>query len=214
MTTNSALSPPGRGSSSSRHTARWTDVRVLEAIFLKLMTEATRGQVTLPMSANTAAARQPWGERAPAVTAAWAPVGAWTEGQPLVQGMKFVITGGTRTPRDELYLTGIAAGLTPMNSVSSRTSFLVCNDPALATWKAIAAGGLASAVITEDRFRALLQSVQPGTPIGARSVVRVTTTSAPAGRLKGCRVRSAGCPVSLLDMTRCQTDLAICRGQE
>ena len=83
------------------------DVRVLEAIFLKLMTEATRGQVTLPMSANTAAARQPWGERAPAVTAAWAPVGAWTEGQPLVQGMKFVITGGTRTPRDELYLRGM-----------------------------------------------------------------------------------------------------------
>ena len=169
------------------------DVRVLEAIFLKLMTEATRGQVTLPMSANTAAARQPWGERAPAVTAAWAPVGAWTEGQPLVQGMKFVITGGTRTPRDELYLTGIAAGLTPMNSVSSRTSFLVCNDPALATRKAMAAGDLASAVIAEDKFRVLLRSVQPGTPIGARPVVRVTATP-PVGRLKGCRVLVLGGP--------------------
>lgn len=170
------------------------DVRVLEAIFLKLMTEATRGQVALPMSANTAAARQPWGERAPAVTSTWAPVGAWTEGQPLVQGMKFVITGGTRTPRDELYLTGIAAGLTPMNSVSSRTSFLVCNDPALATRKAIAAGDLASSVITEDRFRALLQSVQPGAPIGARPVVRVTTSTGPVGRLKGCRVLVLGGP--------------------
>jgi DNA polymerase-3 subunit epsilon len=41
------------------------DVRVLEAIFLKLMTEATRGQVPLPMSANTPAVRQPYGERAP-----------------------------------------------------------------------------------------------------------------------------------------------------
>jgi DNA polymerase-3 subunit epsilon len=170
------------------------DVRVLEAIFLKLMTEATQGQVTLPMSANTAAARQPWGERAPAVTSAWAPVGSWTEGQPLVQGMKFVITGGTRTPRDELYLTGIAAGLTPMNSVSSRTSFLVCNNPALATRKAIAADDLASPVITEDKFRVLLQSVQPGTPIGARPVVRVTTATAQVGRLKGCRVLVLGGP--------------------
>ena len=169
------------------------DVRVLEAIFLKLMTEATRGQVTLPMSANTAAERQRWGERAPAVTAAWAPVGAWTEGQPLVQGMKFVITGGTRTPRDELYLTGIVAGLTPMNSVSSRTSFLVCNDPALATRKAMAAGDLASAVIAEDKFRVLLQSVQRGTPIGARPVVRITATP-PVGRLKGCRVLVLGGP--------------------
>ena len=41
------------------------DVRVLEAIFLKLMTEATRGQVTLPMSANTAEVRQPWGNAHP-----------------------------------------------------------------------------------------------------------------------------------------------------
>src|SRR6478672_1763160 len=104
--------------------------------------------------------------------------------------MKFVITGGTRTPRDELYLMGIAAGLTPMNSVSGRTSFLVCNDPALATRKAIAAYDRASSVIAEDRFRALLQSVQRGTPIGARPVVRVSTAiaTAPAGRLKGCRV--------------------------
>ena len=161
------------------------DVRVLEAIFLKLMTEATRGQVTLPMSANTAAARQPWGERAPAVTSAWAPVGAWTEGRPLVQGMKFVITGGTRTPRDELYLTGIAAGLTPMNSVSSRTSFLVCNDPALATRKA------SPQVISHRRWSprtgsgSLLQSVQPGTPIGARPVVRVTTATGAGGPAQG-----------------------------
>ena len=50
--------------------------------------------------------------------------------------MKFVITGGTRAPRGELYATGIKAGLTPMNSVSTKTSLLVCNDPNLLTRKA------------------------------------------------------------------------------
>lgn len=170
------------------------DVRVLEVIFLKLMTEATRGQVTLPMSVNSPAVQQPWGERAPAVTARWTPVGGWTEGTSLVQGMKFVITGGTRTPRDELYTMGIGAGLTPMNSVSGRTSFLVCNDPALATRKASTAGELATSVITEDRFRTLLQSVQPGTPIGSRPVIKVTRPAAPVGRLKGCRVLVLGGP--------------------
>jgi DNA polymerase-3 subunit epsilon len=49
-------------------------------------------------------------------------------------------------------------------------------------------------VITEDRFRVLLQSVQPGTPIGARPVVRVTTATAQVGRLKGCRVLVLGGP--------------------
>jgi hypothetical protein len=112
------------------------DVRVLESIFRKLMEQAVRGQVTLPMSANTAAVRQPYGERAPSISSPWEPAGAWTDGTPLVQGMKFVITGGTRTPRGELYATGINAGLTPMNSVSTKTSLLVCNDPNLLTRKA------------------------------------------------------------------------------
>jgi histidine kinase/DNA gyrase B/HSP90-like ATPase len=49
-------------------------------------------------------------------------------------------------------------------------------------------------VISEDRFRALLQSVQPGVPIGARPVDRVSTATAPVGRLKGCRVLVLGGP--------------------
>jgi len=82
------------------------DVRVLEAIFLKLMAQAIRGQVTLPMSVNTAAVRLPYSERAPSVSSPWSPVGRWIEGTLLVQGMRF--TGGTRTPRAELYAGGIS----------------------------------------------------------------------------------------------------------
>jgi len=122
------------------------DVRVLESIFLKLMVQAIRGQVTLPMTANTAAVRLPYGERAPSISSPWEPAGAWTDGTPLVQGMKFVITGGTRAPRGELYATGINAGLTPMNSVSTKTSLLVCNDPNLLTRKASRAAELATAL--------------------------------------------------------------------
>ena len=59
------------------------DVRVLESIFLKLMVQAIRGQVTLPMSVNTAAVRQPYGERAPSISSPWEPAGAWTDGTPL-----------------------------------------------------------------------------------------------------------------------------------
>ncbi|HZM65493.1 MAG TPA: TerD family protein [Nakamurella sp.] len=169
------------------------DVRVLEAIFLKLMAQAIRGQVTLPMSVNTAAVRLPYGERAPSVSSSWSPVGRWIEGTLLVQGMRFVITGGTRTPRAELYATGISAGLTPMNSVSTKTSVLVCNDPNLLTRKASRAGELATTVMTEDRFTSLLRVVQPGNPISARPVVR-STPAASSGPLKGCRVLVLGGP--------------------
>lgn len=78
--------------------------------------------------------------------------------------------------------------------VSGRTSFLVCNDPALATRKASAAGDFATAVVTEDRFLSLLHSVRPGTPIGSRPVIRVSSSAVPVGRLKGCRVLVLGGP--------------------
>ena len=120
------------------------DVRVLESIFRKLMVQAIRGQVTLPMSANTAAVRQPYGERAPSISSPWEPAGAWTDGTPLVQGMKFVITGGTRAPRGELYAHRHQGRPDTDEQCQHQASFLVCNDPNLLTRKASRAAELAT----------------------------------------------------------------------
>jgi hypothetical protein len=110
--------------------------------------------------------------------------------------MKFVITGDTRTPRGELYATGINAGPTPMNSVSAKTSLLVRNDPNLLTMRGIPGAEQATPVVTEERFRSLLRAVQPGIQISGRSTVRITTSTAggagPAQGLPGARWSAPG----------------------
>jgi DNA polymerase-3 subunit epsilon len=85
-------------------------------------------------------------------------------GQPLIQGMHIVITGETATPREELFTKAIAAGLDVTGSVTAKTSLLVANDLACGTNKARAALSLATPVVDEAMFLALLGSVAPGTP--------------------------------------------------
>ena len=185
--------------------ARWADIRqqqahsavddtrVLEAVFLKLIRQAIDGGVTLPMSSNTATV-QPWVERAPAVNSPWQPCGHWDGVSPLVQGMKFVVTGHTRNARAEIYGQGIATGLVPMNTVSSKTNALVCNDLGSGTVKASRAAQFSVPVISEDRFLTLLHRVLPGAPLSERRPVIRVSAPIVTGPLTSCRVLVLGGP--------------------
>lgn len=171
------------------------DVRVLHSVFLKLMDHAMRSAVALPYSMNVERSTLPWPTAlAPRINSPWELPGAWRPGSPLVQGMKFVITGGTRVPREELYRSGIAAGLIPMNAVSGRTRFLVCGSADLRTNKAVRARELGVPVITDLEFTELLGSVSPGVRLDDRPGGRAQPPTAPRGALTGCRVLVLGGP--------------------
>ncbi len=169
------------------------DTRVLEAIFLKLVRQAIVGGVTLPMSSNTAAV-QPWVQRAPAVSSPWQPCSRWDGAMPLMQGMKFVVTGRTGVARTEIYQRGIIAGLVPMNTVGAKTNTVVCNESGSGTAKASRAAQFSVPVITEDRFLTLLLTVLPGTPLSERRPVLWVAAPVVTGPLTGCRVLVLGGP--------------------
>jgi DNA polymerase-3 subunit epsilon len=78
--------------------------------------------------------------------------------------MKVVFTGDTVRPREALTRSATQAGLDVMNSVSSRTSVLVCNNAAEMTGKADGARLHGTTVVNEDEFITLLASIERGEP--------------------------------------------------
>ena len=170
------------------------DVLVLQSVFLKLAGQARQAGVPLPLSRNTAPAPQHLRvARAPGVESPWETPGPWRLGRPLVQGMRFAISGGTRAQRSELYQQAITAGLVPMNSISTRSHFLVCTDPAMSTGKATGARRMDIPVITEDQFLSLLTGVRPGV-LPTAAPPRPKAARTPAGPLGGFRVLVLGGP--------------------
>lgn len=106
----------------------------------------------------------------------WHNPGRLEPGEPLVQGMKIVVTGATREPRETIYARLEAAGLEVMSSVSRMTSVVVCNDLGAATGKLARAVLEGTPVVDEPTLARLVVDVRPGTPKAAR----LSTVPAPA----------------------------------
>ena len=127
----------------------------------------------------------------------WRDPGRLRPGSRLVQGMKVVITGQTRVPREELYQRLGDAGLEVMSSVSRMTALLVTNDPDVSTKKATRARAEGTPVVDERTLLRLLEAVLPGeakaAPQAAPPSVRPTQRAPrPAGHLTGHRVLVLG----------------------
>jgi len=141
------------------HDAR-EDVRAAAGIFAQLYPLAVSHGIDVTMHLGPVAPPQ---ARKTAACAYVNPGRAVAGGQ-LVQGMHFAITGDTRTPREDLVARAGSAGLDFTNhSVSSKTSFIVCNDCASGTTTAGKAERLGTLVLDESTFLSLLETVQPGT---------------------------------------------------
>ncbi|NYJ75318.1 DNA polymerase-3 subunit epsilon [Allobranchiibius huperziae] len=167
------------------------DVRVLlEVLRLELVMAYQMG-LDLPLTIDS---RTSVGSMYPspaprAVKCPWLWPGAWQVGQQLVQGMKVVITGPTALDRSELMRDATAAGLDVMNSVSSRTSLVICNSEQSQTRKFAQAIRLGIPLITEPDFRRMLGSVRPGTPL-MQELVRMDTGATDLEAKVERRVRS------------------------
>jgi DNA polymerase III subunit epsilon len=198
------------GVSQERAHAADDDTRVAVEVLRHSLVVAARLGVVLPivLAAEGGARGYPPAAARPACP--WRHPGRYTTGQPLVQGMTVVVTGPTVRPRELIMRVATEAGLDVMNSVSSRTSLLVTNDPTSGTRKAEAALGHGTAILTEDAFMEQLSRVVPGTPktgtpaagsssSADRKATRRTPQQAkpvpvPGGRLHGRRVLILGGP--------------------
>ena len=81
---------------------------------------------------------------------------SWTPPARLIQGMEIVITGTTTRSRQALARQLSELGFDVMNSVSSQTRLLVCNEPAHVSVKHEKALALGIPVVTEVELVALL----------------------------------------------------------
>lgn len=92
----------------------------------------------------------------------WSWPGRWGPENPLTQGMKIVITGPTACAREELIRRATAAGLEVMNSVSSKTSLVICSVRNSPTRKFTQATRVGATVVIESAFEIMLRAVRPG----------------------------------------------------
>ncbi|GLW52762.1 DEDDh family exonuclease [Kitasatospora phosalacinea] len=157
------------------------DARVLAEVFRPSLELARSGGVPLPLTAcvavtdlgedaaaaapATGPARGSWsssyrpGRKRPACP--YPNPGRWTDGSPLVQGMRVAITGDTATDRELLEDRATEAGLHIASSVSRLTSLLVTNEPGSWSGKARKAREHGTPVVGEDAFLQLLREVAP-----------------------------------------------------
>lgn len=152
------------------------DTRVLVDVLRHALAAADRFDVALPLtpcddvraprSSSSAPARlHP--ASAPRVECPWQAPLAWIPGTALVQGSRVVITGDTTASRVDLMDRAVRAGLDVKNSVSRRTTLLVCNDVGIGTAKVRAAQIHGVPVVGETEFERLLCAVAAGVRKGA-----------------------------------------------
>jgi DNA polymerase III subunit epsilon len=140
------------------------DMRVLAEIVRNLLAAAERVALPLPLvPCDPAVNERVYPTRVRRAPCKWMYPGKWTPGRPLVQGMKVSITGDTTAHRDQLAAQAGKAGLEFINSVSSRTSLLVCNDPSSTSGKKRNAAKHGVPVVKETEFTELLVNVAAGT---------------------------------------------------
>lgn len=88
--------------------------------------------------------------------------GAWKRGEPLVEGMEFVVSPDVAIDPDVLIGQGVAAGLAYSEKLNRRSSLVVCNENYELRGKAMHAGRKNIPLIRDEDFLALLDNVQPG----------------------------------------------------
>jgi DNA polymerase III subunit epsilon len=175
------------------------DARVVVEILRHSLVLAQRLGIPLPLTPCSSPRRTPAPAAAPRPPCAWRDPGRWQAGLPLRQGMKIVFTGDTSTPREVLTMRCAVAGLDAMNSVSSRTSALICNSPTTDTRKAQLARRHGTPVLTEAEFESLLGDVWAGEPKQHEQTASIGSVARPApptpaasGPLVGYRVLVVG----------------------
>ncbi|WP_435277843.1 TerD family protein [Rhodococcus yananensis] len=141
----------------------YDDARVLSEIFVQSASLATSLQLPLPV-VDCRSAKSAYPDTVPRVPCPWKDPGRLDVTAGLVQGMKVVISGDTRTPRLTLADRMTAAGLDVMNNVSRRTAVVVCNNPDEGTGKVRKARAEGIPVVDERRLDELLAHVRPGQP--------------------------------------------------
>lgn len=88
--------------------------------------------------------------------------GAWKRGEPLVEGMEFVVSPDVAIDPDVLIGQGVAAGLAYSEKLNRRSSLVVCNENYALRGKAMHADRKNIPLIRDEDFLALLDDVQPG----------------------------------------------------
>lgn len=113
--------------------------------------------------------------------------GAWKRGEPLVEGMEFVVSPDVAIDPDVLIGQGVAAGLAYSEKLNRRSSLVVCNENYELRGKAMHADRKNIPLIRDEDFLALLDSVQPGekeavpTKPGADARPRTSGLAGPQG---------------------------------
>lgn len=88
--------------------------------------------------------------------------GAWKRGEPLVEGMEFVVSPDVAIDPDVLIGQGVAAGLAYSEKLNRRSSLVVCNENYELRGKAMHADRKNIPLIRDEDFLALVDNVQPG----------------------------------------------------
>lgn len=177
----------------------YDDAFVLSGIFAHSMRLAAQLDMPLPLvpcDGRTGAATYP--AQVVKTPCPWRHPGPLRAGEPLQQGMKIVITGDTRLPREELVGRITAAGLEVLNSVSRFTNALICNRTNLDTRKAARARTEGTLVLSETTLLQLLGKVLPGEPKKIPTMPRnarpLPSPKPVCGPLSGHRVLVLGGP--------------------
>lgn len=124
--------------------------------------------------------------------------GAWKRGEPLVEGMEFVVSPDVEIDPDVLIGQGVAAGLAYSEKLNRRSSLVVCNENYELRGKAMHADRKNIPLIRDEDFLALLDDVQPGekesTPAkpGADARPRTSGLAGPRGGNSGVGGSGAG----------------------
>ncbi len=158
------------------HDAR-DDVRVLREVFLHSQALATRLGVAMPVLSCSGRGAVVYPASITRVPSQYVNPRTWTPPARLVQGMKIVITGPTQRARHDLAQDMSRLGFDVMNSVSSQTRLVVCNEPGHTSVKIVKARALGVPVMTEAALLALLDDIEPGTPRGQASAPRSKPTA-------------------------------------
>lgn len=122
--------------------------------------------------------------------------GAWKRGEPLVEGMEFVVSPDVEVDPDVLIGQGVAAGLAYSEKLNRRSSLVVCNENYELRGKAMHADRKNIPLIRDEDFLALLNNVQPGekeavpTKPGADARPRTSGLAGPRGGSGGSGGRS------------------------
>lgn len=93
----------------------------------------------------------------------WVNPGAWQPGQPLVQGMEFVISPDVAIDPNILIDKAFAAGLAYSEKLNRRSSLVVCNQTFPLRGKSMHADRKNIPLITDTEFLELLDNVEQGT---------------------------------------------------